>query len=95
MSNLKELSDMELVTVLTELENLPSESSNITVSWVKVPEFSNDDVVSKALELRSGRVTKPIFVLNLKAEIRNILADRYVTVLKQERSENIKIAIWQ
>lgn len=93
MKNLEGLKDLELLTILRELDELSSSATNITIGWVKVPEMSFDDIIAKKLELRSERMTKPIFVRNLKEDIKNILADRYIAQLSACQQQNIKIAV--
>lgn len=89
---LKELNDMELLKLHNELENLSGAATNITLAWVTVPVFSFDDIVSEALDLRHDRLTKPIFIINLKKDIKDILADRYIEQLLAKQG-NIRLAV--
>lgn len=92
--NLNDLKDMELLTLLRELDNLSASATNITIGWVRIPKLSFDDIASKALELRGDdRITKPIFVINLKKDIKNILADRYIEQLSIMQQDSISIAV--
>lgn len=93
MQKLKGLNDLELLTILRGLEELSASATNITIGWVQIPEMPFDDIVSERLDLRSGRTTKPIFVINLKKDIKDILADRYIAKLSVQQQENVRIAV--
>lgn len=86
---LRNLPDTVLLEVLNEVSQL---STNITIPWIKVPVLKHDDIVTGLLEMRDGRVTKPIFVINLQRDIKEEMSRRWIEMVSAKNG-GIELAV--
>lgn len=80
MAKLEHLSNFELVELLDELSKIPT---SLSTSWVTINDGKYHDLITSLLPLTYGRLVKPIFITNLKRDVKDIMVKRFTEEVLQ------------